>query len=165
LILYIVDSEVAEQAHAIGVGGRYQGPVGGKSATIQGPPVIMDAEVMALSDGDFVYDGPMYAGLTGNMGRSAWLKQGGVSVVVVTAHEQPLGPAFAKTLGIDCKSMKYIAVKSAAHFRASFEKFAGLILSVDASAIHTQDFKQLKFQNRKRDVFPVEIQPRTNHSQ
>lgn len=162
LILYIVDSEVAEQAHAIGVGGRYRGPVGGKSAAIQGPPVIMDAEVMAISNGDFVYDGPMYAGLTGNMGCSAWLKQGGVSVVVVTSHEQPLGPAFAKTLGIDCRSMKYIAVKSAAHFRASFEKFAGSIISVDARAIHTQDFKRLKFQNRKRDVFPVEIQPRTN---
>jgi len=37
--------------------------------------------------------------------------------------------------------MKYIAVKSAAHFRASFEKFAGSIISVDARAIHTQDFK------------------------
>ena len=161
LILYMVDPEVAQQAHQVGVGGRLRLNVGGKSDPLQGPPVMMDAEVMAVSDGDFVYDGPMYAGLTGNMGCSAWLKQEGVSVVGVTATEQPLGPAFARTLGIDCPSMKYIAVKSAAHFRASFEKFAGSIFNVDTKAIHTHDFKQLPYRKRKRPVFPVEIVPRT----
>ena len=113
LILYIVDPDVARRAHESGVGTHLTISVGGKSDPIQGPPVLMNAEVMAISDGEFVYDGPMYAGLTGNMGCSAWLKQDGVSVVVVTSAEQPLGPAFAKTLGIDCPAMKYIAVKSA----------------------------------------------------
>jgi microcystin degradation protein MlrC len=160
LILYMVDPEVAQQAHEAGVGQRIEVLVGGKSAAVQGPPVKMNVEVMAVSNGDFTYDGPMYAGLTGNMGCSAWIKQGEVSVVVVTAHEQPLGPAFARTLGIDCESMKYIAVKSAAHFRASFERFAGTILNVDAQAIQTHDFTKLNYLNRSRNVFPVEIAPR-----
>lgn len=160
VVLYIVDPEAAGLAHAAGVGVKLSLPVGGKSAAIQGPPVVMQAEVMALSDGDFTYDGPMYAGLTGNMGCSAWLKQGGVSVVVVTAAEQPLGPAFAKTLGIDCRAMKYIAVKSAAHFRASFEPFAGSIINVDSRAIQTHEFHKLPHKNRTRKVFPVEIPPR-----
>ncbi len=157
LILYMVDPDVAKAAHAAGVGKKLKVAVGGKSSPIQGRPVEMDAEVMAVSDGDFTYDGPMYAGLTGNMGCSAWLKQDGVNVVVVTAREQPLGPAFAKTLGLDCANMKYIAVKSAAHFRASFEKFAGTILNVDAQAIHTHDFRQLPHTKRTRKVFPVEL--------
>ncbi len=157
LILYIVDPEVAEHANATGVGSRISVDVGGKSDPIQGPPVPMDAEVMAVSQGDFSYDGPMYAGLTGNMGQSAWLQQGGISVVVVSAHEQPLGPAFARTLGIDCSSMKYICLKSTAHFRASFEPIAGSILNIDTKAIHTHNFSKLIFQKRKRNVFPVEI--------
>ena len=161
LILYIVDPEVAQLAHAAGVGRFIKVSVGGKSDPIQGPPVMMDAEVMAISNGDFTYDGPMYAGLTGNMGCSAWLRQNGVSVVVVTAHEQPLGPAFARSLGIDCPSMKYISVKSAAHFRASFERFAGSIFNVDAAGIHTHDFKKLPYEKRKRAVFPIEILPRS----
>ena len=160
LILYIVDPDAARQAHSAGVGAQIDVLVGGKSAEIQGPPVAMKATVMAISDGDFTYDGPMYAGLTGNMGCSAWLKQGGVSVVVVSAAEQPLGPAFAKTLGIDCRSMKYISVKSSAHFRASFEPIAGIILNVDAKGIHTHDFKLLQHRHRVRQVFPVEILPR-----
>ena len=149
VILYIVDPEVVEQAHRAGVGQKLTAPVGGKSDPIQGPPVEMTVEVMALSDGDFTYDGPMYAGLTGNMGRSAWLKQDGVSVVVVTAHEQPLGPAFARSLGIECEQMKYIAVKSAAHFRASFGRFAGVMINVDAKAIQTHDFARLQYQKRR----------------
>lgn len=161
LILYIVDPQVAEQAHAAGVGSRITTAVGGKSDPVQGPPVEMNAEVMAVSNGDFAYDGPMYAGLTGNMGRSAWLQQDGVSVVVVTAHEQPLGPAFARTLGIDCAAMKYIAVKSAAHFRASFEPIAGTIINVDARAIHTHDFSKLDYVKRRPEMFPVEIAPQS----
>lgn len=159
VILFIVDPEVARQAHQAGIGQRIKVSVGGKSDPIQGPPVEMDAVVMAISNGDFAYDGPMYAGLTGNMGCSAWLKQNGVSVVVVTAAEQPLGPAFAKTLGIDCPSMKYIAVKSSAHFRSGFERFAGTIINVDAAGTHTHDFGQLKHTQRNRPVFPVEHRP------
>ncbi|MCX7386375.1 MAG: M81 family metallopeptidase [Planctomycetales bacterium] len=159
VILYIVDPEVVEQAHTAGVGQMLAVSVGGKSDPIQGPPVEMNVKVMALSNGDFTYDGPMYAGLTGNMGRSAWLKQNGVSVVVVTAHEQPLGPAFARTLGIECQLMKYIAVKSAAHFRASFGRFAGIIINVDAQAIQTHDFARLQYQKRRRTFFPVEVRP------
>lgn len=159
VILYMVDPEVVELCHAAGVGKKICVSVGGKSDPRQGLPVEMDAEVMALSNGDFRYDGPMYAGLTGNMGRSAWLRQAGVSVVVVTAHEQPLGPAFARTLGIECERMKYIAVKSAAHFRASFEPFSGVIINVDAQAIQTHDFSKLKYEKRHRDFFPVEMKP------
>lgn len=157
VLLYMVDPEVVEIAHSAGVGQTISVLVGGKSDPIQGPPVPMSAQVMALSDGDFVYDGPMYAGLTGNMGRSAWLKQDGVSVVVVNAKEQPLGPAFARTLGIECEQMKYIAVKSAAHFRASFGRFAGTIINVDAQGIQTHDFAKLPYRKRSRDFFPLEI--------
>jgi microcystin degradation protein MlrC len=156
LILYIVDPETVELAHSAGVGNLLGTPVGGKSDPIQGPPVRMRAIVRALSQGEFEYDGPMYAGLTGNMGPSAWIEQEGVNVVVVTAHEQPLGPAFACTLGIDCRAMKYIAVKSAVHFRSGFERFAGSIFNVDARAIHTHDFKSLAYQKRHRPMYPVD---------
>jgi microcystin degradation protein MlrC len=98
----------------------------------------------------------MYAGLTGNMGRSAWLRSGGVSIVVVSQREQPLDAAFASSLGIDCGSMKYIAVKSAVHFRSGFEKIAGSIHLVDAQALHSHRFETLVYR-RRRPMFPVEL--------
>ena len=142
------------------MGRRFQAELGGKSHPVQGPPVPLEVEVVALSDGKFTYDGPMYAGLTGNMGPSALLRQDGVSVVVVTAREQPLDTAFARTLGIDCRKMRYLGLKSAAHFRSGFEAIAGSIFNVDTQAIHTHDFTKLTYRRRTRPVFPVEIPPR-----
>lgn len=157
VILYLVDPGAAVAARAAGVGGRLKIALGGRSDPIQGPPVNVNAEVVAVSDGGFAYDGPMYSGLTGNMGPSAWLRQDGVSIVVVTKREQPLDLAFARSLGIDCAKMRYVCVKSSAHFRSGFERIAGSIYNVDAAAILTHDFGKLRYRKRTRPVFPVEI--------
>ena len=159
LILYLVDHDVVAQAHRAGVGNRLEISLGGKSSPVQGRPVLAEAEVVAISDGAFAYDGPMFAGLTGSMGVSAWLRIKGVSVVVVTAREQPFGMAFARSLGIDCAKMKYISVKSAAHFRAAFGPIAGSIHNIDAAGIHTHDFRELPSSKRTREIFPVELRP------
>lgn len=156
LVLYLVDPAVALQAQAAGVGSRQVFSMGAKSDPRQGQPVVAEAEVMAVSDGQFAYDGPMYAGLTGNMGPSAWLRMGGVSVVVVTAREQPLDPAFARGLGIDCRQMRYICVKSAAHFRSGFEPLAGAIYNIDTQAILTHDFSRLNYRRRRRPMYPLD---------
>ena len=159
LLLYMVDPEVAQQAHAAGVGQRIRVRLGGKSSPVQGAPVEAEAEVVALSDGAFAYDGPMFSGLTGSMGTSAWLRIAGVSVVVVCAREQPFDQAFARSLGINCAEMKYVCVKSAAHFRAAFAPIAGSIQNVDAAGIHTHDYTKLPATKRNRAIFPVEIPP------
>lgn len=158
LILYLVDPETAAQAHEAGVGEKISVRLGGKSHPAQGTPVEAEAEVMALSDGQFAYDGPMYAGLTGNMGQSAWLRIEGVNIVVVNAREQPLDPAFARSLGIDCAAMRYISVKSAVHFRSGFEKIAGSIHNINAQAIHTHDFFKLDLSKNTRKMFPVDVE-------
>lgn len=157
LILYMVDEPAAQQAHAAGIGSTISVSLGGHSHPDQGEPVDCEAEVVALSTGAFAYDGPMFAGLTGSMGTSAWLRIRGVNVVVVTAREQPFDTAFARSLGIDCAAMKYISVKSAAHFRAAFEPIAGSIHNVDAAGIHTHEFHRLPHNRRTRPVFPVEL--------
>lgn len=156
LVLYTVDPELAQQAHKAGVGSRWRAKVGGKSDPIQGPPVDAEVEVKALSEGKFTYDGPMYAGLTGDLGTSAWIRIGGVNVVVVSGRVQPLDQAFARSLGIDCSQMKYIAVKSAVHFRSGFERLGGSIYNINAKAVHTHDFQQLNHQHRRRPMYPLE---------
>lgn len=156
LLLYMVDPDVARQAHAAGVGKVFHAQIGGKSHPLQGAPVPLGVEVVALSDGKFTYDGPMYAGLTGDLGISSWLRWHGVNIVVVSARMQPLDQAFARSLGIDCSKMKFIAVKSAVHFRSGFERIAGSIHNIDAQAIHTHDFAKLPYRRRRKPMFPLE---------
>ncbi len=154
LILYLVDPEVARQAHAAGVGTKLHVELGGKSDPIQGPPVPLDVEVVALSDGRFRYDGPMYAGTNGDLGASVWLRHRGVNIVVVSVRMQPLDQAFARSLGIDCSRMKYISLKSAVHFRSGFEQLGGSIFNINAAAIHSHDFASLPYR-RRRPIWPV----------
>lgn len=156
LILYMVDLEAIELAKAAGVGAKISLKLGGKSDPRQGPPVDCEAEVVAITDGKFAYDGPMYAGLTGNMGPSVLLQVEGVSVAVVTKREQPLDPAFARTLSVDCATMRYIGLKSSVHFRSGFEQLAGSIYNVDAAGILVHDFSQLPYRRRRRPLYPLE---------
>lgn len=155
LVLYMVDPGVARQAHAAGAGQRLRVELGGKSHPFQGPPVPLDVEIVALSEGKFTYDGPMYAGLTGDLGTSAWLRHRGVNIVVVSGRMQPLDQAFARSLGIDCSKMRYIAVKSAVHFRSGFEKLGGSIFNIGAAAVHSHHFERLTYK-RRRPMYPIE---------
>jgi microcystin degradation protein MlrC len=153
-LLYIVDREAIARCQAAGVGARLTLGIGGKSSPLQGQPVVMTVEVMGLSDGRFRYDGPMYAGLGGNMGPSAYIRQGGLHVILVSVGEQPYDTAFARSLGLDPHQMRYIGVKSTAHFRAGFEAWAGAIYLISEPGVH--NLGHLPFKRLKRKMYPFE---------
>ena len=155
-VLYIVDPEAAALCHEAGVGARLPLEVGGKSSPLQGDPVSMDVEVAALADGAFRYDGPMYAGLSGNMGPSAHVVQDGIHVLLVSLREQPFDTALARTLGLDPRQMRYICVKSSTHFRAGFESWAGAIHVVAEPSVHS--LRDLSFRRLGRELYPLTSQ-------
>ena len=63
LVLYVVDPATAAEAHSAGLGATITAAVGGKSHAMLGPPVeFPGAVVKGLTDGNFVYDGPMFGG-------------------------------------------------------------------------------------------------------
>ncbi|MBX3015377.1 MAG: M81 family metallopeptidase [Caldilineaceae bacterium] len=155
-VLYMVDPEAAEHCHQAGVGATITLDVGAKSTPLQGQPVRMTVEVMGISEGHFAYDGPMYAGLESEMGRSAYIRQGGVHVIVTSGRDQPFDTAFSRSLGLDPKKMRYISVKSAAHFRAAFEPWAGAIYVVSEPSVHSADTGTLKYYNLGRKVYPID---------
>ena len=153
-VLYIVDPESVSLCHAAGVGAKLDLKVGGKSSPFQGKPVDMHPTVVAISDGRFKYDGPMYAGLSGSMGPSAHIQERGIHVLLVTHREQPFDTAFARTLDLDVRKMRYIGVKSAAHFRAGFESWAGAVHLVSEPSLH--DPTHLTYRRLGRKLYPLD---------
>lgn len=154
-VLYMVDPETAQQAKRAGVGSKISVEVGGKSHALCGPPVPMRAKVLALTDGRFVYDGPMFANLATTVGDSALLQQGGVYVVVISLPNQPIDLALSRTLGLDCRKMRYLCLKSTGHFRSGFGPVAGSIFNVDAAGAMVSDFSKLPFRRLGRRVYPL----------
>jgi microcystin degradation protein MlrC len=96
----------------------------------------------------------MYAGLAASMGPSAHIEQDGVHVLLVTIGEQPFDTAFARTLGLDPRRMKYVGVKSAAHFRSGFGAWAGAIHLVAEPSVHSP--WAVTFHHLGRRVYPLD---------
>jgi microcystin degradation protein MlrC len=154
-LLYIVDPEAVEVCEQAGVGATLTLDVGGKASPLQGKPVTMTVEVLALSDGQFLYDGPRNAGLGGDMGPSAYIRQGGIHVLIVTEREQPFDTAFSRTLGLDPRRMRYIGIKSTAHFRQGFESWAGAIYVVSEPSAQAPTGSDLQFHKVGRKLYPL----------
>lgn len=155
-VLYIVDAEAAAISKRAGVGATVKVEIGGKSDPLLGPPVQMTVEVLALSDGHFVYDGPMNKGVPEYLGDSALIRRGGLYIVVISEGVQPIDLAFCRTLGLDCSTLRYICVKSTGHFRSGFGPIAGSIYNVDALGLLAQDFKRLPFKRLGRKIYPMD---------
>jgi microcystin degradation protein MlrC len=154
-LLYIVDTEAIARCHNAGVGAQITLDVGGKSTPVQGQPVRMSVTVEAISDGRFRYHGPMYAGLEGNMGPSARIRQDGLHVLLVSRREQPFDTAFAESLGLDPRRMRYIGLNSSAHFRAGFESWAEKIFVVSEPGVH--DPAHVTFHRLGRKLYPLHV--------
>jgi microcystin degradation protein MlrC len=154
-LLYIVDAEAIARCREAGVGATVRLEVGAKSSPLQGRPVRMTAEVTALGDGRFRYEGPMYRGLEGNLGPSACIRQGGVHVVLVSKREQPFDPALARTLGLEPRRMRFIGLKSSGHFRASFGTWAGAIHVVYEPSVHDFTLRTMPFHRLGRPLYPI----------
>ena len=161
-VLYMVDPDVAAQAVAAGTGAEIDILLGGKSQPLVGPPVPMRVRVRAVSNGRFTYDGPMWAGVVGEMGPSAWLEQDGVHVVVISERHQPIDLAFCRSLGLDCRQMRYLAVKSTGHFRSGFAPIAGSIFNVDTASTLSHDFRKLPYTRLGRRMYPIDPEVRWN---
>jgi microcystin degradation protein MlrC len=125
LLGVFTDPELAQEAHAAGVGAAFTARFNRHSADPQfALPYSHDARVLALSDGVFVGQRGMVKGSTLSMGPSALLELGGVRVAVISIRQQLLDPAQLEVLGVDLATVRTLVVKSRGHFRAAFDTFA-----------------------------------------
>ncbi|WP_136619292.1 MULTISPECIES: M81 family metallopeptidase [Mesorhizobium] len=153
----MVDGEAAAALHGSAVGGRIGIVLGGKTdARFGGGPLELNAEIVALSDGHFVGDGPMIGGLPGNFGRSAVLRVDGIEILVVTIAQQMLDLQQFRAFGIDPAAKRVVALKSMQHFRAAFAPIAGKIIVCDSGALCTPHYERMPYRNVPRPIFPLD---------
>ena len=74
----------------------------------------------------------------------------------MTQREQPFDTAFARTMGLDPRQMRYIGVKSSAHFRQGFESWAGVIYPVCEPSANNPATAELPFYKLGRKLYPFD---------
>jgi microcystin degradation protein MlrC len=152
----IHDPEAVKKAFATGVGERARFSIGGKIEPRFGAPVLTDAVVQQLSDGEYTCAGPMLRGKRERLGRSALLRVESVLVAVTEGRASVNDPNMLHMLGVDPTEPRVLALKVKGHFRAAFGPLVARIIDAEAPGASMTDFTQLPFRNLTRPLHPFD---------
>jgi microcystin degradation protein MlrC len=156
VIAVMYDPQVADAAHAEGVGAVFDAALGGKSGLDEIEPYRAQFAVEALGDGRFTYTGAMNLNSKAQLGAMALLRvvddDSEVRVIVGSSRSQCLDLAMIRHLGIEPTKQKIVAVKSTVHFRADFDPIAAETLVVIAPGIHPCRLDDLVYRNLRAGV-------------
>lgn len=152
----MVDVSVVEQLQCCVIGSSTQISLGGKTEpSFGGEPLVVNATLKLLSNGDFVGDGPMMAGLKNSFGALAVVRVDEIDIVITTLARQMLDLQQFKAFGIEPEQKTVVAIKSMQHFRAAFEPIAGEVIISDSGALCTPRYDRLPYKNVPRPIFPL----------
>ncbi len=153
----MVDGEAVAVLQNARVGEQIRLAVGGKTdVAFGGGPLMLEGELVSISDGHFVGDGPILGGLCRSYGPTAVLRVDGFEILIVTIAQQMLDLQQFKSFGIEPESKRVIALKSMQHFRAAFEPIAGQVIVCDSGALCTLHYERLPYRNVPRPIFPLD---------
>ncbi|WP_342362664.1 M81 family metallopeptidase [Terrarubrum flagellatum] len=146
----INDPESAVACHAAGEGARLRLALGGRSVP---PPLDVEVNVIRLSDGRYVNQGPMTKGNRSDLGPTALVEVApGLLVVVVSRKTQAYDRMLFRHLGVEPEAQKIVALKSSVHFRADFEPIAAEVIVVAAPGPVIADPSGLPFTRLRAGV-------------
>ncbi|MFB0543927.1 MAG: M81 family metallopeptidase, partial [Candidatus Bathyarchaeia archaeon] len=152
------DPEAVAKALGAGVGEEVTMKIGGKTDEMHGPPLEVTGRVKVVSDGRFMPTGPMARGLEADLGRTVVLRVGGVDVILAERRVQPTTLALYRSVGIEPKDKRIIAVKSSVHYRAAHTPIAKKIVEVDTPGVTSPRLAGFPFKNLKRPMFPFDVE-------
>ena len=146
------DADAAEAAHAAGEGARITIDLGGKHGPEGVTPYHGTFTVTALTDGRFVTTGRSIGGRRINIGPTALLTLGGVSIVVASKRMQAYDQDIFRHIGVAPEKQKILVLKSTCHFRADFDPIAEKTLVAVAPGAHIVDSTRYPIKYRREGV-------------
>jgi microcystin degradation protein MlrC len=154
------DPDAVQRMTQAGIGATLTLELGGKtdmpSIDRAGEPLLVTGKVTVLTDGEWVVRGPMYHGLTVQMGPTAVLDTGKMQIVVVSRHHEPWDQGIFLSVGIDPAYKRYVLLKSRIHYRAGFAPIAKHTITLDGVGVTTSDNSLLDYQNVRRPIYPLD---------
>lgn len=155
LFAFFWDPDLVARAALAGSGAWITASLGGRLTGDYGAPVKVEAQVLRLTDGRYVNDGPMERGLAVDQGPTAVLAVQGIEVVVTSACQAVNDPAWFRLHGVEPERLRLLAVKAKNHFRAAFgQRFAALV-DCDTAGPACLDPRGLPFRHLPAGLLPA----------
>jgi len=153
-LVTLVSPEVVAEARRLGVGGQRTGPLGGLRDTRFSEPLELTTEVVRLFEARFVLSGHIGKNLPIDMGPSAVLRHGDVSVIVTSRSGPHFAPKLFETAGFDPFVASVLVAKSPCGFRAAYQDRAAKIINAQTTGCAPADFWHYEFRNIPRPLWP-----------
>ncbi|WP_240418410.1 M81 family metallopeptidase [Paenibacillus periandrae] len=157
-LIVMCDPQAAQQAHEIGTGGVFHGQVGGRHDTLHGQPVELKGQIRLLFDGLYHHVGPYMTGQLADMGRTAVIVCGNLTVVVTEKRTPPWDLGHLRYIGIWPEDYHIIVVKSAIAWQTALGAFAKRVIHVDTPGCCSANLSHFDYQYVKRPIYPLDKQ-------
>jgi len=153
---YIWDPLSVSLCHEAGEGARLDLRLCGKLGPASGQPIDLAVEVRRLA----ANHGQTGLGKTPSpLGDSAWVRAGGIDLVLTSLRAQPFYPDGFTDLGITLDDKRIIVVKSMQHFMAGFGALASDVLYVTTPGAIPPEFDGLPYTKRSGPFWPKVADP------
>jgi microcystin degradation protein MlrC len=152
---FIVDADVASQAHEAGVGATINVSLGGRHDDLHGEPLDLQVYVKALHDGRLTMQA-MAKGSRINYGKIARLIVSDMDIIVASRRSQTFDTEPFLAVGIDVTKLDYIALKSSNHFRAGFADITSEIVTADPPGLTTHHIEIFPRKHAMGPLWPVD---------
>ncbi|GBF74350.1 microcystin degradation protein MlrC [Paenibacillus sp. 598K] len=156
-VLY--DPEAVRIAAEAGIGATIRLRVGGKTDVMHGEPVTVAGKVRLLSDGRYRHVGPYNTGHYAEMGKTAVLECGRLTLVVTGQRTAPWDIGHLLSLGVDPSTYKVIVVKSAIAWQAAFGALARAVYQLDTPGCCSANLHHFQYRLVRRPVYPLDELP------
>ena len=152
------DPPLAQAAHAAGQGNTFNACFNTLAGSQFDRPIEVEAEVVALHDGNVVGRLGLFAGRMLHLGPSAALRIGGITVVVISDRAQTADPVFFEMFGLDIGEARTVIVKSRGHFRAGFLPWfpPDRVFEVDTEGLTSPVLERRQWHHLPRPVYPID---------
>lgn len=142
---FFFDPGLVERAHALGVGAAIDCELGGRLQPEFGAPVQFAGTIAKITDGTFINEGPMFTGRPSNLGRTAVLQRGPLSIMVSETCQSVNDYGWCRLHNFDLPKVQLFMVKAKNHFRASFAEHCRHIIDIESPGPSPSDLHTVPF--------------------
>ena len=154
--LTITDTAAVARCISAGVGATVTVAVGHAKSPDLGVPVSVTGQVRLISDGHFTFEGENFRGVVGQMGRTAVLQLGSLSLVITERPAWTFDPAIYRSVGLEPRQAQLVVVKSALQFKDRYAPMAQAIYYADTPGYSTANLATLNWRHVRRPLFPLD---------
>ena len=152
------DPPLATAAHKAGLGATFTAEFNTLPGTPYDHPIVQQAQVVGLHDGNVVGRLGLFAGRQLHLGLSAALRIAGITVIIISDRNQTADPVFFEMFGLDIGAANTVVVKSRGHFRAGFIPWfpPERVYEIDTDGLVSPVLHRRQWHNLPRPVFPLD---------